>query len=135
MSIRSGVLLFAILFAASFIRNTAAADAPPAATEEAPAIKGEKVTLKGEIIDMWCYMEGGDRGAAHKDCAIACIKAGNPVGLLDEKGNVYVLMGGKKDHQPGKELLLDKVADTVTIEGTLVTKGGSKVVFVTEVKK
>jgi hypothetical protein len=104
------------------------------AAEDAPDIKGDKVTLKGEVIDVWCYMEGGDRGADHKKCAVACIKAGNPVGLLDEKGNVFILLGGKKDHQPGQEMLIDKVAETVTVEGTMVKKGDSKVVFVTSVK-
>jgi hypothetical protein len=105
-----------------------------AAAEDAPDIKGEKVTLKGEVIDVWCYMEGGDHGADHKKCATACIKAGNPVGLLDEKGGVFILLGGKKDHQPGQELLIDKVAETVTVEGILVKKGDSKVVFITSVK-
>lgn len=105
-----------------------------ATAEDAPDIKGEKVTLKGEVIDMWCYMEGGDHGADHKKCGTACIKAGNPVGLLDDKGGVYILLGGKKDHQPGHELLIDKVAETVTVEGTLVKKGDSRVVFVTSVK-
>ena len=23
--------------------------------------KGETVTLKGEVIDLWCYLEGGDK--------------------------------------------------------------------------
>jgi hypothetical protein len=22
------------------------------------------MTIKGEVVDMWCYLEGGDRGAA-----------------------------------------------------------------------
>src|SRR5438552_18377407 len=25
--------------------------------------KGETVTLKGEVVDLWCYLEGGDKGA------------------------------------------------------------------------
>jgi len=33
--------------------------------------KGERATIKGEVVDLWCYMEGGDRGPAKKDCAIA----------------------------------------------------------------
>ena len=102
--------------------------------EDAPTIKGDKITVKGEIIDMWCYMEGGDKGAAHKACGQACAKSGNPVGILDEKGNVYTLMGGQKDHQPAHTIRVDKMADTVTIEGTLVEKGGTKVIFVTTVK-
>jgi hypothetical protein len=95
--------------------------------------KGDKVTLKGEVVDLWCYLEGGDHGAEHKKCAVECAKAGNPIGLVTEKGDVYVLMG-IKDHQPGREVLLDKMAETVTIEGTLVKKGGIQVVYVSSVK-
>jgi hypothetical protein len=50
--------------------------------------KGEAVTMKGEVIDVWCYLEGDDKGADHKKCAVACAKAGNPIGLLTEKGDV-----------------------------------------------
>jgi len=28
--------------------------------------KGERLTLKGEVVDMWCYLEGGDRGPASR---------------------------------------------------------------------
>src|SRR6476659_8178552 len=95
--------------------------------------KGDAVTLKGEVIDLWCYLEGGDHGAEHKQCAVECAKAGNPIGLVTEKGDVYVLMG-IKDHQPGKEVLIDKMAETVTVEGTLVKKGGTQVIYVSAVK-
>ncbi len=95
--------------------------------------KGDKVTVKGEVVDLWCYLEGGDRGADHKTCAIACAKAGNPIGLVTDKDEVYVMMG-LKDHQPGKDVLLDKMAETVTVEGTLVKKGGTQVIYVSAVK-
>lgn len=95
--------------------------------------KGDAVTLKGEVVDLWCYLEGGDHGAEHKQCGVACAKAGNPIGLLTEKGDLYVMMG-MKDHQPGREVLIDKMAETVTVEGTLVKKGGIQVVYVSSVK-
>lgn len=94
---------------------------------------GEEVTVKGEVVDVWCYLEGGDHGADHKDCATMCANAGNPIGLLDAKGNLYIAMG-IKDHQPGKELLADKMADTVTVSGTLVKKGGVQVIYIKSVK-
>ena len=96
--------------------------------------KGDKVTVKGEVVDLWCYLEGGDRGADHKKCAISCAKAGNPIGLVTDKDEVYVLMG-IKDHQPGKEIFIDKMAETVTVEGTLVKKGGTQVIYVSSVKE
>jgi hypothetical protein len=95
--------------------------------------KGAEVTVKGEVVDLWCYLEGGDHGAEHKDCAVMCAKTGNPIGILDEKGNLYVAMG-VKDHQPGREVLIDKMAETVTVSGTLVKKGGVQVIYVKSVK-
>jgi hypothetical protein len=95
--------------------------------------KGKEVRVKGEVIDLWCYLEGGDHGADHKDCATMCAKAGNPIGILDEKGDLYVAMS-LKEHQPGKDLLSDKMAETVTVEGTLVKKGGLQVIYVKSVK-
>ena len=95
--------------------------------------KGREITVKGEVIDLWCYLEGGDHGAEHKDCATMCAKAGNPIGILDDKGNIYVVMG-LKEHQAGKELLSDKMADTATVSGTLVKKGGVQVIYVKTVK-
>src|SRR5258706_6699475 len=84
--------------------------------------KGERATIKGEVVDLWCYLEGGDRGPAKKDCAMACAKAGNPIGVLDAKGNLYVT-AGLKDHQPAQTLLLGKMSQEVTVSGTLVRKG------------
>ena len=95
--------------------------------------KGPKVTVKGEVVDLWCYLEGGDHGDKHKECAMTCAKAGNPMGIVDAKGIVYVLMG-IEDHQPGRDVVLDKMAQTVTVTGTLVRKGGSQVLYVSSVK-
>jgi hypothetical protein len=121
---RTRIIFTAVAFSLVFCLSHVPAVAEP---------KGEAVTLKGEVIDLWCYLESGDHGADHKPCGIQCAKAGNPIGLLTEKGDIYVMMG-IKDHQPGRELLIDKMADTVTVEGTLVKKGGVQVVYVSTVK-
>ncbi|HYT65000.1 MAG TPA: hypothetical protein VEL51_01175 [Vicinamibacterales bacterium] len=95
--------------------------------------KGTKVTVTGEVVDLWCYLEGGDRGAAKRECATACAKAGNPIGILDAKGNLYVT-AGMKDHQPGREVLIDKMSQNVTATGTLVKKGGVQMLYIESVK-
>ena len=95
--------------------------------------KGTTVTVKGEAVDLWCYMEGGDRGPAKKDCATACAKAGNPIGIVDAKGTVY-LTAGLEDHKPSRDLLINKMDEQVTVTGTLVTKGGTKMLFVKSVQ-
>jgi hypothetical protein len=95
--------------------------------------KGERATINGEAVDMWCYLEGGDRGPAKKECATACAKAGNPIGILDAKGNLY-LAAGLKDHQPAQTLLAGKMNEEVTVTGTLIKKGGVQMIYVDSVK-
>jgi len=51
-----------------------------------PSPRATAVSLKGEVVDLWCFLEGGDHGAEHKACAVTCAKAGNPIGLLTTRG-------------------------------------------------
>jgi len=95
--------------------------------------KGERATISGEVVDLWCYLEGGDRGPAKKDCATACARAGNAIGVLDAKGNLYVA-AGLKDHQPARSILLNKMSDQVAVTGTLVRKGGVQMIYIESVK-
>jgi len=95
--------------------------------------KGERATVRGEVVDLWCYLEGGDRGPEKKQCATACAKAGNPIGILDAKGNLYVA-AGLKDHQSAQTLLVDKMSDEVSVTGTVVKKGGVQMIYIDTVK-
>jgi hypothetical protein len=95
--------------------------------------RGERVSITGEPVDMWCYLEGGDRGAAKKTCATACARAGNPIAIVDAKGNLYVA-AGLKDHQPAQVLLLDKMSEQVTVSGALVTKAGVQMIYIESVR-
>lgn len=86
-------------------------------------------TIKGEVVDLWCYMDHGARGPKHKACAIECAKLGNPIGIVDLKGNVYVAVGSEL-HQPDRERLIEKMAQEVTVTGTVVRRGGLRMIYV-----
>jgi hypothetical protein len=94
--------------------------------------KGTRTSIAGEVVDLWCYLEGGDRGPAKKDCAVACARAGNPIGLVDAKGNVYVA-AGLEDHQPASGVLLPKMSSQVTVTA-LVKAGGLQMMYIESVK-
>jgi type 1 fimbria pilin len=95
--------------------------------------KGERATVKGEVVDMWCYLEGGDRGPAKRECATACAKAGNAIGIVDVKGNLFVA-AGLKDHQPAQALLIVRMNSDVTVSGTVVKKGGVQMIYIDSVQ-
>jgi hypothetical protein len=117
-------VLFAASGLAALIVTTSGAHAQP---------KGDKVTITGEVVDTWCYLEGDDHGAAHRACATTCAKAGNAIAILDSKGTLY-LTAGMKDHQPARDVLIERMGQNVAATGTLVKKGGLQMLYVESVK-
>jgi len=93
-------------------------------------------TIKGEVIDVSCYVAEGAKGDAHKECAIACIKAGQPAGILEEgTGKVYIA-AKEEDHMknPGTELL-PYVAKMVEVKGNVNERGTVAIIDVKEIKE
>jgi hypothetical protein len=52
---------------------------------------------------------------------------------VDSKGNVY-LTAGLEDHQPARDILAGKMSENVTVSGVLVSKGGTRMIYVKSVK-
>lgn len=97
------------------------------------APKGDAVTVTGEIVDLHCYLDREAKGEGHKTCAVSCAKAGNPIALLNDKGELFLLLGEKK-HSTANDQLIEKMAATVSVTGTLVKKGGLQAIYFTAVK-
>jgi hypothetical protein len=93
----------------------------------------QTIQIKGEVVDLKCFLKDGDRGADHKSCGVTCAKAGNPIGIVTDAGDVYMIIAGK-EHQAGRDDLISRMADTVTVEGTLVKKGGLQAIYVSSFK-
>lgn len=57
------------------------------------AVPEGTVTLKGEIIDISCYVRHESRGPKHVKCATFCATKGMPFGFLEaETGRIYLLL-------------------------------------------
>ncbi len=97
--------------------------------------QGKEVELKGEIIDLQCYLvhPENSQGADHAKCAQACINKGLPVGLLTEKGELYVLLGA--GHDSAKTAVADHAGMTVTVKGVLVEQNGVKAIQIKSVSE
>lgn len=95
-----------------------------------PTIAAEPVTLKGEMIDTWCYFSGvmggpdATVGTAHHTCAIWCAAGGIPVGLLTPDGDVYIVLGFEGEDPTASEALLDVQSAVLTVEGTAYARDG-----------
>jgi hypothetical protein len=82
-------------------------------------------TIKGEVVDLMCYLDHGAKGEKHKGCAKKCIDSGGPVGLLTADDQLYLVIG---DHAPINKVLSAKAAETVTLKGKVVERNGMKMI-------
>jgi hypothetical protein len=86
---------------------------------------GGTQTIKGEVVDLMCYLDHGAKGEGHKGCATKCIESGGPVGLLTADGQLYLVIG---DHAPMNKELAPKAAQIVTLKGKVVERNGVKMI-------
>ena len=93
----------------------------------------ETMTVKGEVLDMNCYMDHGAHGAKHTACAETCIKNGGPVGILTADGKVYLIVANHTNEDPYDEVK-KHAGDNVQISGTYANRGGVQAVIIASVK-
>lgn len=89
--------------------------------------KGKDVSLTGaQVIDLHCYTANGAKGEGHKECAIACAKAGVPLGLLSQDGRIYVPVASTPMNDQAKlnEKLLPYAEELVNVKGTVFERNG-----------
>lgn len=90
---------------------------------------GEGKTIEGKLVSAKCYLRGGYTDNDHrgmKGCGTACVKSGNPVGLLTADGKYYTLV------VPAPEIA-DHVGHTLRVTGSM--KSGSMVPDKLEMKE
>ena len=104
------------------------------------ASEGKRVSLKGELIDTWCYFSGvmgspeAVIGSAHHTCAIWCAAGGIPVGMLGEDGDVYMILKlPEDDNSAGGDTFVELTNDTINAEGMMYERDGLKYLVVSEV--
>lgn len=100
-------------------------------------VGGKSVSMKGELVDMACFMAHDGRGKKHAKCAEQCVLGGAPLGLVTEEGNVYLLVEDHSSAKAKKPYLTAKemIAQTVTVTGDAHAKGGVQALVVESVAK
>jgi hypothetical protein len=95
--------------------------------------QGQDVIVKGEVLDMTCYIAYNLSGPEHASCARDCIRSGLPVGIKAEDGKVYLLTG--KAGKPVNAELADYAAKVVTIRGKESIRDGFAQLQIEEIRK
>ena len=123
---------FAILFAAGALLGAVHFALAHEGHEDGNEEKAEAQTIKGEIVDLMCYIDHGAMGEKHADCATVCIKSGGPVGIVTSDGEAYLVIG---QHEPINKQLIPFAGKTITLKGKVVERGGMRMIENSEIVK
>lgn len=108
------------------------------------SVKRQLTTLRGELVDFYCYIEKGGRGPEHRDCAVRCVSGDVCMGLLttDEKQLIMLSVNHLRAMDPKAwrsvpdpfNTCRGLLAQTVDLTGYVIEKKGQKIIEVTDVK-
>lgn len=103
---------------------------------EQPAVAAAKATeVRGQMIDMTCFLKHDSKGDTHKTCAQECAAKGLPIGILTDDGKIYQVMGkGHEDLKTVNQPLIKYMETQVIAIGTVFEKQGERVIIVEKIK-
>ena len=114
--------------------TTAKATTAKATKAEGTAAKVGPRSIIGEVVDPACWIVNGAKGPSHKECAIACAKAGQVLAIVENKTQkLYMVATDKPGEDPNKGLI-DYVGQTVLVKGRVYSRGGATGIKVTSVE-
>ncbi len=97
---------------------------------------GKTMTVKGEVVDMACYLGHGAKGKKHSKCAKRCLLGGTPAGILTDDGKLYLVVDShSKKSKKAYKKVLRLAAKRVSLKGKLHISDGIKAIAVDKVRE
>jgi hypothetical protein len=94
---------------------------------------GKVMTMKGELVDLACYLSKGAKGEGHKKCAQMCAAQGQPIGLLASDGKLYLVLG--KHEGTALDDAKKLCGSMVELTGTHIERDGMHAIVLDSVKE
>ena len=91
------------------------------------------VTLRGEVVDLHCYITRGAKGPDHAACGNACVSRGVSAGFLADDGVLYVLLAEKPF--TAKDGVAGLVGSPASARGRVVERGGVKALQLASIER
>jgi len=110
------------------------ADATKSADKKEAAVATGPRSVIGEVVDPACWIVNGAKGATHKECAIACAKAGQVLGIVESKTQKLFMVATDKPGEDPNKGLIDYVGQLVLVKGRVYSRGGATGIKITSVE-
>jgi hypothetical protein len=96
--------------------------------------KPTKVTVKGYVLDSACAFTKGLEKPISGACATACAKAGSPLVILADDGNIYWPIADTTPSSGQNAKLLPFAGNKVTVTGSVYARGGSRAIVIEHIE-
>jgi hypothetical protein len=126
------------LLAGCGIASLTAAPRPTQTTSmEGSRANRSKATIEGLVRDIACPMQNLDGNATHLSmkCALACVKAGSPLAILTNNGDLYLPISDKMPDYDQRQKLMPFVGKYVRASGIVFERNGTHAIVITEIKE
>jgi hypothetical protein len=93
-----------------------------------------KATVEGVVRDVACPIQNHKATATNfnLDCALACAKAGSPLIILTQNGDIYFPISDQMPDPSQREKLMPFVGKYVRATGTVYTRNGTRTIAIRE---
>jgi hypothetical protein len=96
--------------------------------------KPEQVSIKGWVLDSACAITKGLDKPISRDCALKCAKAGSPLVILTDDGNIYWPISDKTPSSGQNDRLLKFAGERVTATGKAYVRDGSHAIVLEKIQ-
>jgi hypothetical protein len=100
----------------------------------ASADSSKPITVKGYVLDSACAFTKGLKKPISPECAVACAKAGSPLVILADTGEIYWPIADTTPSSGQNEKLMPFAGKKVSATGKLFQRGGSNALVIQEIK-
>jgi hypothetical protein len=84
------------------------------------------VTIRGEIVDSFCYAGRGIHGSAHAACALRCARKGMPLVLIEDGSRRVFQLMPPRDETSMPENVITAAGTVRTVTGRVFVNSGAR---------
>lgn len=95
---------------------------------------GKSATVKGYVLDSACAFTKGLKKPISADCAKACAKAGSPLVILSDDGQIYWPIADTTPSSGQNEKLMPFAGQKVTASGKVYERGKSTAIVIEKIE-
>ncbi len=100
-----------------------------------PALaQGKAAAVKGYVLDSACAFIKNLKKPVSEQCALACAKAGSPLVILADDGNIYWPISDSMPATGQNQRLMKFAGERVIASGEVFEKGGSRALVIEKIE-